>query len=174
VESSLGEFLEKPKGSALYQIPMLVSDEELANKITTERLEKLKKAGDRLAYLKEKMYYPLVVDDIFLNEDTNIFDIESAKRQKNKLLQQERTGVPVILVHDGEKVIHEFTDKLPISNFPLTNSDNKDAPVVIYEFPISDPPYGLYVAGVDPYRQGQAAYSTSLGSVYIYKRCNFR
>jgi hypothetical protein len=28
----------------------------------------------------------------------------------------------------------------------------------------------LYVAGIDPYRQGQAKYSTSLGSVYIYKR----
>jgi hypothetical protein len=41
---------------------------------------------------------------------------------------------------------------------------------VIYEFPLENPPYGLYVAGVDPYRQGQAAYSTSLGSVYIYKR----
>jgi hypothetical protein len=46
----------------------------------------------------------------------------------------------------------------------------KDAPVVIYEFPIESPPYGLYVAGVDPYRQGKSAYSTSLGAVYIYKR----
>jgi hypothetical protein len=46
----------------------------------------------------------------------------------------------------------------------------KDAPVVIYEFPIENPPYGLYVAGIDPYRQGKSAYSSSLGSVYIYKR----
>ena len=42
--------------------------------------------------------------------------------------------------------------------------------MVIYEFPIESPPYGLYVAGVDPYRQGQSKYSDSLGSVYIYKR----
>jgi hypothetical protein len=28
----------------------------------------------------------------------------------------------------------------------------------------------LYVAGVDPYRQGQSAYSSSLGAVYVYKR----
>ena len=49
----------------------------------TCNLEKLKKAGDRMAYLKEKMYYPQEVDDIFLNEDTNIFDIEAAKRQKD-------------------------------------------------------------------------------------------
>ena len=169
-ESTLGAFLEQPKGSDLHNVKMLVSNEEKAKQITESNLERLKKAGDRVAYLKEKMYYPLEVDDIFLNEDTNIFDIDAAKRQKARLIGQERTGTPVILFHDGEKISHEFTDKQPITNFPLKNTDLKDAPVVIYEFPLENPPYGLYVAGVDPYRQGQAAYSTSLGSVYIYKR----
>lgn len=169
-ESTLGEFLKMPNSSDLHNVKMLVSNEEKATKITNDNLEKLKKAGDRVAYLKEKMYYPQEVDDIFLNEDTNIFDIESAKRQKARLLQQERTGVPVILFNDEGVIKHEFTDKLPITNFPLKNSDSKDAPVVIYEFPIENPAYGLYVAGVDPYRQGKAAYSSSLGSVYIYKR----
>ena len=169
-ESTLGAFLDQPADSDLHNVKMMVSNEEKALEITNGNLERLKKAGDRVAYLKEKMYYPLEVDDIFLNEDTNIFDIEAAKRQKTRLLNQERTGTPVILFHDGEKIAHEFTDKQPITNFPLKSSDLKDAPVVIYEFPLENPPYGLYVAGVDPYRQGQAAYSTSLGSVYIYKR----
>jgi hypothetical protein len=169
-DSTLGAYLNEPSTSDLHNVKMLVSDEEKATQITNDNLERLKKAGDRIAYLKEKMYYPQEVDDIFLNEDTNIFDIDSAKRQKFRLLQQERTGTPVILFNDGEKIAHEFTDKLPISNFPLKNSDLKEAPVVIYEFPIDNPPYGLYVAGVDPYRQGKSAYSSSLGSVYIYKR----
>jgi hypothetical protein len=169
-DSSLGKFLNQPKGSPLHDVPMMVSNEDKALEITNSNLERLKKAGDRIAYLKEKMYYPIEVDDIFLNEDTNIFDIEAAKRQKARILNAERTGTPVVLFNDGEKISHEFTDKQPISNFPLKNTDSKDAPVVIYEFPIESPPYGLYVAGVDPYRQGKAAYSTSLGSVYIYKR----
>jgi hypothetical protein len=169
-ESTLGKFLGQPEGSDLDNVKMMVSNEEKALEITTSNLERLKKAGDRVAYLKEKMYYPVEVDDIFLNEDTNIFDIEAAKRQKSRLLSQGRTGTPVVLFHDGENISHEFTDKQPITNFPLKNSDLKDAPVVIYEFPVENPPYGLYVAGVDPYRQGQAAYSTSLGSVYVYKR----
>jgi hypothetical protein len=169
-ESSLGAFLNKPEGSTLYQVNMMVSNEELATKITNDNLDKLKKAGDRIAYLKEKMYYPQEVDDIFLNEDTNIFDIEAAKRQKFRLLQQERTGTSVVLYDDGDGVKHTFSDKLPISNFPLKSTDQKDAPVVIYEFPVENPAYGLYVAGVDPYRQGKSAYSSSLGSVYIYKR----
>jgi len=168
--STLGAFLGKPADSELHDISMLVSNEEKAIEITNANLERLKKAGDRVAYLKEKMYYPIEVDDIFLNEDTNIFDVDAAKRQKTRLLNQDRTGIPVILFNDGEKIAHEFTDKVPISNFPLKNSDLKDAPVVIYEFPIENPPYGLYVAGVDPYRQGKSAYSSSLGSVYVYKR----
>jgi hypothetical protein len=169
-DSTLGAYLNEPSTSDLHNVKMLVSNEEKATQITNDNLERLKKAGDRIAYLKEKMYYPQEVDDIFLNEDTNIFDIDSAKRQKFRLLQQERTGTPVILFNDGEKIAHEFTDKLPISNFPLKNSDLKEAPVVVYEFPVDNPPYGLYVAGVDPYRQGKSAYSSSLGSVYIYKR----
>jgi len=169
-DSTLGAFLNQPAGSDLYNVKMLVSNEEKAKLITDTNLERLKKAGDRIAYLKEKMYYPQEVDDIFLNEDTNIFDIEAAKRQKTRLLNQERTGIPVVLFNDGEKICHEFTDKQPISNFPLKNSDLKDAPIVIYEFPVENPPYGLYVAGVDPYRQGKSEYSSSLGAVYIYKR----
>ena len=168
--STLGAYVNAKPKSDLHNVKMMVSNQELADKITVENLERLKKAGDRIAYLKEKMYYPQNVDDIFLNEDTNIFDIEAAKRQKTRLTNNERTGIPVVLHSDEGRIYHEFTDKLPITNFPLKNTDRKDAPIVIYEFPIDSPPYGLYVAGVDPYRQGQAKYSTSLGSVYIYKR----
>jgi hypothetical protein len=168
--STLGVHLNRPTEDDLHNVPMLISDDTRAKEITITNLERLKKAGDRIAYLKEKMYYPLEVDDIFLNEDTNIFDIEAAKRQKTRLHNNEKTGTPVILFSDGERIAHEFTDKQPITNFPLKNSDMKDAPVVIYEFPIESPPYGLYVAGVDPYRQGKSAYSSSLGAVYVYKR----
>ena len=169
-DSTLGAFLNEPASSGLHNVKMLVSNFEKATEITNTNLDRLKKAGDRIAYLKEKMYYPQEVDDIFLNEDTNIFDIETAKRQKFRLLQQERTGTPVVLFNDEGVIKHEFTNKLPITNFPLKNSDMKDAPIVIYEFPVENPAYGLYTAGVDPYRQGKSAYSSSLGAVYIYKR----
>ena len=168
-ESNLGEYLNNPE-PALKEIKMLVSDEELATKITDTNIAKSKKAGDRIAYLKEKMYYPKTVDDIFLNENTNIFDIEGAKRQKAKIMALGRTGTPVILFPSETGVGHEFTDKVPISNFPLKPSDDKDAPVVILEFPTPGQIYGLNTAGVDSYRQGKAKYSNSLGTVYIFKR----
>jgi len=167
--SNLADYLQIDSPE-LKKIEMLVSDEEIANKITDDNLARSKKAGDRIAYLKEKMYYPKTVDDIFLNENTNIFDIEAARRQKARLLSRGFTGTPVIL-HMGENgIYHEFTDKRPITNFPLKSTDDKDAPVVIIEFPMTNPPYGLYTGGGDPYRQGKAIYSTSLGAIYIYKR----
>ena len=156
--------------SELNKIVIAVSNKEKANQLIEDELEKAKHNPDRTLFLKQKMYYPRTVDECFLRETQNIFDIEAAKRQKFRLTEGGRTGTPVVIFHDGEKITHEFTDKEAITNFPLRPNDSKDAPVIIYEFPVENPPYGLYVAGVDPYRQGQAAYSSSLGSVYIYKR----
>lgn len=159
-----------PDVSELSQIEMYVSDKEKAIATIQKEREAAKLNPDRTLYLKQVMYYPITVDECFLSSKENIFDVEAAKRQKSRLLYQERTGTPVILYNDEGTIRHEFTDKLPITNFPLKADDSKDAPVVIYEFPIENPPYGLYVAGVDPYRQGKSEYSSSLGSVYIYKR----
>jgi len=175
-KTTLDKYLTEVKGiqlsdiSELSKIEIYVSDKEKARKTIEDEREKAKKNPDRTLYLKQIMYYPLKVDECFLSSSENIFDIESARRQKYRLLEQERTGIPVILFNNDGKIEHEFTDKQPITNFPLKPQDSKDAPVVIYEFPIENPPYGLYVAGVDPYRQGKSAYSSSLGSVYIYKR----
>jgi len=162
--------LDTSNNSELSKIEISVSDKVLAeNTIMNERIA-AKLNPDRTIYLKQIMYFPLTVEECFLSAGENIFDIEGAKRQKHRLSEVGHTGTPVVLYDDGSGVKHEFTDKQPITNFPVKKDDNKDAPVMIYEFPVKDPPYGLYVAGVDPYRQGKAAYSSSLGSVYIYKR----
>jgi hypothetical protein len=173
---SLTEFLRRenkplPKNTKeLDQIQIWVSNQEKAEQLIYKEREAAKLNPDKTIYLKQIMYFPLTEEECFMTLGENIFDVEAAKRQKARLHSQDRTGTPVILYDDGQGVKHEFTDKLPITSFPLKMHESKDAPVVIYEFPMSAPPYGLYVAGVDPYRQGKAKYSDSLGSVYIYKR----
>lgn len=173
---SLADWLNQEKGlglkknSELHKIQINVANKEKARLLINREREAKKLNPDRTLYLKEVMYYPLTIDECFLSSQENMFDVDSAKRQKQKLLNVERQGTPVVLYNDDGVIKHQFTDKLPISNFPLKQSDSKDAPIVIYEFPMEDPPYGLYVAGVDPYRQGKSAYSSSLGAVYIYKR----
>lgn len=156
--------------SELMDINIHVSDKDRAKLVIEQERESLKNNPDRTLYLKKVMYYPLTVEECFLSSQENMFDVQSAKRQKEKLILAKKTGSAVELFLDDGVVKHKFSDKLPISNFPLKPSDSKDAPVIIYEFPVENPPYGLYVAGVDPYRQGKSEYSSSLGAVYIYKR----
>jgi hypothetical protein len=176
--TNLADWLKNERGleikddGELKKINILVSNKEKAKLLIEQERERAKTNPDRTLFLKQKMYYPLTVDECFLVVGHNIFDIEAAKRQKQRLEQEGKTGKPVELYQDEEsgEIKHRFTEKLPINNFPSKPNDDKDAPIVIYEFPVDNPPYGLYVAGVDSYKQGKAEYSTSLGTVYIYKR----
>lgn len=154
----------------LEKIEIKVSNKERAReKIEADRFEKAKDP-DKMEYLKAIMYHPLTPDECFMSSEANIFNAPLCKKQQQKLQQSGATGSYVDLHFDGEHVFHTFSKKLPISGWPTQAGESKDAPVIIYEFPIERPPYGLYTAGVDPYRQGQAKYSDSLGAVYIFKR----
>lgn len=169
--SNLAEYLgiDHPD---LRNIPILVSNRERAKvEWWDKEYTRAMKSGNQKTVLKFKAYWPLKASDSFLVLTKNDFNVEAAKAQKLKLLDFDKSGTPVELFHDGEKICHRFTDKLPISEFPAKSHESMDAPVVIWEFPIDEhPPFGLYVAGVDPYRQGKAEYSDSLGAVYIFKR----
>lgn len=174
--TTLGDWLRK-EGKITHPTPQLdaypidASNKEKAKeKILFERREKAKDP-DQTEYLKLVMYYPLTPDECFLSSAQNIFNTVAAKKHQFNLKEIGYFGEPVDLAPDDSgKIIHSFSKKKMISSFPVKHSENKDAPPIIYEFPIKDAPYGLYVAGVDPYRVGKAEYSTSLGSVVIFKR----
>lgn len=154
----------------LSKIKIKVANEELAiQKCKTERALKARDPN-KIEYLKVIMYNPLTPDECFLTSNINLYPVEACKKQQSHLISIGYNGVPVELVHDGERVVHKVVDKVPISSYPVSPNENLDAPIMIYEFPIKNPPFGLYVAGVDPYRQGKAHYSDSLGVVYILKR----
>jgi hypothetical protein len=154
----------------LEKITILVSNEERALKEWWEpEYKKALKSGNQKTVTKFKAYWPLIPSDSFLRISKNDFNVEAAKRQKEKLRIGEVTGIPIELYHDGEKIVHKFTDKLPITEFPL-KTQLSDGCVVMYEPPITNAPWGLYVAGIDPYKQDTSKYSDSLGAVYIYKR----
>jgi len=155
----------------LDRITILVSDEEACLKEWWEpEYKKAIKSGNPKTVLKFKAYWPLKPSDSFIVLTQNDFNVEAAKAQQQRIKNEDRVGTPVRLFHDGEKILHEqLRDRLPISEFPV-KTQAKDAPIVIWEHPISNSPYGLYVAGVDPYRQDESEYSDSLGAIYIYKR----
>lgn len=175
-QTTLADYLVRVKGltltdpSELEKIAIKVSDKEKALAlINAERAEKAKDP-DQTEYLKKVMYYPLTPQECFLTLTSNQFNIEAAKRQQRKLSTLNLTGIPVEIYHDGERLQHKFTDKKPISSFPLKANEPKDGCVILYEPPMPGAPFGLYTCGVDPYKQDYSKYSSSLGAVYIYKR----
>lgn len=56
-----------------------------------------------------------------------------------------------------------------ITQYPLPKDHKPEGSIVIWEYPIKDPPYGLYIAGADPYDHDNS-FTNSLGSTFIYKR----
>lgn len=154
-------------------IEILVSNEERALKEWWEpAYAKALSSNNPKTVLKFKAYWPLVPSDAFLRLSHNAFNIEEAKRQQAFIRDKKLTGISVDLKYDGGNVVHEINNRVPISEFPLKVDDDeiKKSTVVCYEFPPPSPAYGLYVAGVDPYKQDGAKYSESLGSIYIFKR----
>lgn len=56
-----------------------------------------------------------------------------------------------------------------ITNYPLKKGDKPNGSVVIWEYPVKDPPLGLYIGGCDPYDHDDS-FTNSLGSTFIFKR----
>ena len=56
-----------------------------------------------------------------------------------------------------------------ITNYPLKRDDKPRGSIVIWEYPIPDAPFGLYIGGCDPYYHDDS-FTNSLGSTFIFKR----
>lgn len=167
----LGLYLGASEPSELDDITIWVSDKEKGKEMILKSREQTKKSSGLEAYLKEVMYYPLNHEECFLELSQNIFPVDILQEQLQKITAQDIQPdvVELYQASDG-KVKHKFTEKKAVSNFPTKPSDDLEGCVQVWEYPLSDAPYGLYTGGTDPYKQSQAHYSTSLGSTYIYKR----
>ena len=75
----------------------------------------------------------------------------------------------VDLSWDNGKVIATEKKSGDITTYPLKKDDKPKGSVVIWEYPIPDPPFGLYIGGCDPYDHDES-FTNSLGSTFIFKR----
>lgn len=76
----------------------------------------------------------------------------------------------VDLTWDGDGKVKAIEKKSgDITNYPLKKDDKPKGSVVIWEYPIPDAPFGLYIGGCDPYDHDES-FTNSLGSTFIFKR----
>lgn len=76
----------------------------------------------------------------------------------------------VNLMWDGNGKVQAIEKKSgDITEYPLRKDHKPEGSVVIWEYPVKDPPFGLYIGGCDPYDHDDS-FTNSLGSTFIFKR----
>lgn len=116
---------------------------------------------------------PLKPQEAVLELGKNIFPRkllmdQLTRLRTNKKLQSMKHIVD--LMWDGNGGVTAIEKKSgDITTFHLKKDDKPDGSVVIWEYPVKDPPFGLYIGGCDPYDHDES-FTNSLGSTFIFKR----
>jgi len=146
--------------------------------------EKLKKGKNaRSALDAELQNRPLVPSEVFLTRTGNLFPVADLLNRLSELEASNRERN-----HDyiGELYMDAGTKKVkwkpnpklkPIYDFPVKASDDIAGCVIIHEMPYEDKdgdiPYGMYIAGTDPYDHDEST-TSSLGSTIVLNRLTNR
>lgn len=115
---------------------------------------------------------PLKPQEAVLELGKNIFPRKLLMDQltrirTNKKLQSMKHIVDLTW-ENGRVTAHEKKSG-DITTYHLKKDDKPEGSVVIWEYPVTDPPFGLYIAGCDPYDHDES-FTNSLGSTFIFKR----
>lgn len=168
---SIGKLKSIPEDSELFLIKIKVSDKEKAIKTIKNELADFEKDGDVVNYNRWKAYYPLTIADVFLTESNNKFNKNAIKQQQEWLKNHyEPEYVDLYRGMDG-KIKWRYSDYRPITVFPVKPTDNKMAPVQIYEHPVENAPPYTYCIGIDPVNHDESSDKiVSLFTVKVFKR----
>jgi len=145
-----------------------------ATQVIAEREKIVASATDRTAvdrYIAENCLSP---QEATLQISSNIFPKNDlikhlAYIRNNKKIQEFKQVGDLVIDEKGGIVWQQSERPKDLTRYRLQKDTDPTGEIVIWEHPIDDPPYGLYIAGCDPYDHDQSS-SGSLGSIYIYKR----
>lgn len=154
------------------------SDIEGATKAEDEKRQKIiANSSDSGAIQQHVQEWCKNPAEAFLTVSMNDFPVIELRNQYNKVVRENlhlRYGQPAYIFKDNEsgKVVAKpdldgFIQ--PIWDYKPKVKDLKGG-LVIYEYPVTDPPKGLYKIGFDPYRQQSSTLTIpSMAAIYVYK-----
>lgn len=126
-------------------------------------------------YIAEK---PMTPREAMMKLEGNMFPAQDllgvlARLELETKYEEQLYKGRMIIDPEGNIDFKEDKELRMIYNYPLRKDDPKDAPVIIYEMPVRDNsgaiPYGVYVAGIDPYDHDMSG-TSSLGSTIIINK----
>src|SRR6187402_246276 len=150
------------------------SDIQAATEFEMERRKIiLEKSNSSFTLQKHVQEFPFCPSEAFLTVSMNNFPVIELINQLNKVIHEKlqlKKGTPVYLERREGKVVAtpDLKNQLqPVLNYKPKIDDLSGCPI-IYEYPIDNPPKGLYKIGYDPYRQDLSS-GVSLAAIYVYK-----
>lgn len=151
-----------------------VTNEVIAKKYLEDERTKLANGKTKQPLYDELQNRPIVPSEAFLVQQGNTFPVAELKEHLAHIESSERAkGVGTTgwmqRGKEGQAIFKPDHDLTP-ADYPTKYSKDPKGAVVIWEQPISNPPYGAYIAGIDSIDQDQAESSSSMGSIIIYKR----
>ena len=158
--------------------------EEPAREYLDKFRDKLKEGkNSRSALDAELQNRPLVPSEVFLTRTGNLFPVADLLTRLSELevsnKERNHDYIGELYIDASEKKVQwKPNAKLkPIYNFPIRGNEDLSGCVIIYEMPYVDKdgdiPYGMYLAGTDPYDHDEST-TSSLGSTFIINKLTNR
>jgi hypothetical protein len=115
--------------------------------------------------------HPKNIAEAFAFRKVSKFPLALVGAQKRRIEEKEYPYEFINLERDiTGKIEPKLTNKLPISEFPITkNTEDKTGVLVVWERPQPNSEWGTYYASIDPVGEGKTTTSESLCSIYVYK-----
>ena len=166
VETTLDKHLNI-KNEGLSKIKINITDWKTAKEVLTEKLNSLKKEESKE---KQRMYYPLEIDDVFLTSSSNPFPTALIDKRIRFLEDEGLLGKNIEVYRHNGKIMQEFSPK---KRAEVSHPGGEaDAPAILFaDVPEVPPTKFTYVSGLDDYKLDQSE-TSSLGAFYIIKRRN--
>ncbi len=164
VKSNLGDYL-KNSNPELKKVQFMQTDWPRATEYVRNLHTSKNKQEDQI---RDKMYYPLSIDDIFSTKGINPFPVAVIKRHIEKLESEGNIGKNIEIYKDGSETKYTFSEKTRAEvSHP---GGNVDAPVILFrELPKTPPALWENAAGLDDYKTDTST-TDSLGSMYVLRR----
>jgi hypothetical protein len=139
-----------------------------------ERKKVVEGATDRSSIDRFIAERPFTPQEACLEISSNIFPKKELIRHladiRNSVAMREYKQVgDLVWQSDGTVKWELDPSKKDIVRYKIKPGESKEGSIVIWEHPEDNPPFGLYVAGCDPYDHDKST-TNSLGSFIIYKR----
>jgi hypothetical protein len=169
----------KDPNSKWYQQPMVDdngnSNEEAAYDDIIYYREQAKGGLDSRAFHLAVTQFPTTWKEAFLRNKGAVFASHEmlewlSTLETTSYLRDDKKKVELYFDHDNKIKAKLNPDLQDITNYPLGSDESKKGCITVWEDPIENPPYGLYILGIDPFDQDKAESSDSLGSCVVYKR----